>query len=100
MAKYSAEYMPSADSDVDEIIDYLAERNVSAAKDFLDRLDERVEQLCDFPESAPVAKDRQVAQKGYRVLVIEGYLLFYLFKNEVIYIMRVIDGRRNYSEFI
>ena len=100
MRNYEICYLPIAEGDLNEIIDYLSEHSINAANAFIDELEGLEERLSMFPESAPLLKDKKLQSKGYRMVVIGGYLLFYILRNENIYVMRIIHGKRKYLSML
>jgi len=44
-----------------------------------------------------VPKDDRLKRLGYRLLIIENYLVFYVIKFETIQIRRIIHGARQYG---
>lgn len=63
----------------------------------LDSLNRRVMRLVDFPLLGVVPKDTRLQKKGYRVLVVDDYLMFYVLKGRTVRIRRVIHGARQYK---
>lgn len=101
MQRHRVELLPSAQADIDAALDYFMDKDLQAAAAFLDDLDRALKQLAAFPETASFSKDARLAQRGYRVLLIEyGYLMFYRIIRDTVCIFRVIDGRRNYGAFL
>jgi len=100
MRNYDIHYLPIAEDDLNEIVDYLSEHSISAANTFIDELEGLEERLSMFPESGSLAKDRRLRSKGYRIAVIGSYLLFYTLQNENVYVMRIIHSKRNYISMI
>ena len=96
MQKYDIRYLPIAEEDLNEIVDYLLEYSAEVANAFIDELERLEELLSMFPESAVTVRDKKLRSKGYRMVVIKEYLLFYTLRNECVYIMRIIHGKRNY----
>jgi plasmid stabilization system protein ParE len=96
MRNYDIRYLPIAEDDLIEITDYLLEYSVSAAEMFIDELEAMEERLSMFPESAALINDKELRNRGYRVAIVGEYLLFYTLRNERIYVMRIIHGKRNY----
>ena len=91
-------YLPLARQDLVDIFDYLACQNMEAAKRLLDVIDHRVSCLADFPCSGVVPKDPRLKMLGYRMLIIENYLIFYTLPDDTtVEIRRVLHGSRNYS---
>jgi addiction module RelE/StbE family toxin len=92
-------YLPVAIQDLFEIIEYVRKDNPSAAADLVKRFDEALGKLGSFPEIGPVPKDERLSARGYRVLVIDNYLAFYVIREKVniVEVRRVLHGRRMYS---
>jgi plasmid stabilization system protein ParE len=44
-----------------------------------------------------VSKDIRLISLNYRMLVIENYLVFYIIKDDVVEIRRILHGKRKYS---
>ena len=92
-------YNAAAVRDMMEIADYIRLDSPQAAERTKVELDKAIGALADFPFMHPVPKDKRLAQKGYRMLVVGNYLVFYQVfeaKNEV-RIRRVIHGKRLYG---
>jgi toxin ParE1/3/4 len=92
-------YLPIAVSDLLEIIEYIRKDNPCAASETVARFDEALGKLGAFPELGPMVKDARLSSKGYRVLVIDNYLAFYIVDEAsgVDEVRRVLHGRRRYS---
>ena len=96
MQNYNIRYLPIAEDDLNEIVDYLLEYSADAANVFIDKLESLESRLSVFPESAPPIRDKRLQSMGYRMAVIGDYLLFYTLRNKTVYVMRIIHGKRNY----
>jgi toxin ParE1/3/4 len=90
-------YLATAVRDLEDIFDYIAKDRPVAAASLLDKLDHTISQLADFPEMGVVPKDDRLKRLGYRLLIIENYLVFYVIKFETIQIRRIIHGARQYG---
>jgi len=97
MKKYSIEYLKLAEDDLTEIFDYIAQDSPASALDLLDRIDESVAQLEEFPFKGEVPNDLRLRNLNYRMLVVENYLIFYIVLDDSVEIRRVLQGRRNYG---
>ena len=100
MQSYDIRYLPIAEDDLNEIIDYLCEHSFDAANAFIDELERLEESLSIFPKSVALIRNKRLRSKGYRAVVIGNYLLFYTLRNENVYIMRIIHGKRNYLSML
>lgn len=95
--KYDIEYLPSAQKDIFDIVEYIKLDNPSAALNFVDKLDESISQLADFPLIGIVPKDSRLQLLHYRMLIIDNYLVFYVLKDNTVEIRRVIHSKRKYD---
>ena len=100
MRNYDVFYLPAAEDDLNEIADYLSEYNTDTANAFIDKLEKLEKQLSKFPESIALVRNKRLRNKGYRMAVIGDYLLFYTMRNERVYVMRIIHGKRNYLSIL
>lgn len=91
-----------AEQDLDEIMTYISFDLFSpqSADRLLDRIEEEVDSVCNFPFSRPLVNDPILRGKGYRIIVVENFNLFYIIEDNVIVIYRVLYGRRNYAELL
>ena len=95
--KLKIKYLPIAQQDLFDIFDYIREDNPAAAKQFIDKIDKSISKLESFPQLGVVPKDDRLEMLGYRMLVIDNYLVFYVIKENMIEIRRIIHGSRKYS---
>ena len=95
--KYPIEYLPIAQNDLAEILEYIRKDSPNAALKFLNDLDSIVAKLEDFPLIGQTPKDIRLEYLGYRMLIVGSYLLFYVIKKDYIEIRRIVHGKRKYS---
>lgn len=98
--KYMLRYLPIAQEDLISILDYIAEDSPSRAVAFVDRLDAQIGRLEQHPFLGRVPRHSKLREIGYRVLIIESYLVFYMIRGDRIEIHRVIHGTRNLDHII
>jgi plasmid stabilization system protein ParE len=97
----NTELLAQAQEYIRKITKYLAKESPSAANNFMARVGQALDQLALFPESAPISKNARLAGEKYRMLVlIYDYLLFYKIQKKTVVVYRVINGKRNYGEFV
>ena len=94
-AKYKLRYLPVAQDDLISIFDYIAKDSPERAMAFVEKLDKRIGILEQQPNLGRIPRHSKLKQFGYRVLIIESYLIFYVIRNKVIEINRVVHGSRN-----
>jgi plasmid stabilization system protein ParE len=95
--RYRVDYLPLAERDIVDIVDYIARDRPQAARAFVDRLDRAVARLAVFPRSGKRPNDERLQRSGYRLLVVDGYLVFYVLVGTAVQIRRVIHGARRYE---
>ena len=95
--RYALRYLPAAEQDLLDILDYIARDNPDAARAFVDRVEQAIGRLTDFPRSGPQPRDSRLRRLGYRVLVVDDYLIFYVLIRRTVQIRRVLHGARRYE---
>ena len=95
--RFKIRYLSTAEEDLDDIFDYILRDKPSAALSLLERFDRSISQLALNPEIGVIPKDERLKKLGYRMLIIDKYLVFYVVKTKTIQIRRVIHGARKYS---
>jgi addiction module RelE/StbE family toxin len=96
-SEYNIRYLKTAECDLYGIFDYISQDNPSAADALLKRIDHSISRLASNPYLGMAPKDVRLKSKGYRMLVVEKYLVFYIVKNKTVQIRRIIHGARNYN---
>ena len=96
MDKHRVEYLPIAVADLDDIFIFVADNSPQAAMELIDRIDASIAGLESFPEMGLIAKPPRLARKGYRVLIVDDYLVFYVLLDDIVEIRRIVSGKRNY----
>ena len=102
--KFQLKFTPKASQDLDEIYNYISNNlyNETAAETLSEKIERSIMNLKDFPQLGTFVGDPELKERGYRKLIIENYIVFYLF-NEIegiVVIMRVLFGRQEYQNFI
>ena len=95
--QFRIRYLSTAQKDLDEIFDYILKDNPSAALSLLEKFDHSISQLSLNPKLGVIPKDDRLKNLGYRILIVEKYLVFYVVKPRSIQIRRIIHGARKYS---
>ncbi len=82
--KYQINLTEAAVQDLTEIADYIAGEDPSAALKVIVRIEKNILKLEDFPLIGVVPRIRRLARKGYRILIVDDYLIFYVIANNEI----------------
>ena len=94
-----AHYTAEASRDLAEIFDYLDEHSETAADRFYDAVQATVQQLLRSPHLGERCQFRNPKTKGMRVWQVSSfsnYLIFYHPKGDMLQVLRVIHGARDY----
>ena len=81
-------------------MDYLNTLSPSAALRYYDKLTQEIASLSTMPERCPRPRDLALAAKGYRYLIVENYLIFYVVSGGTVQIRRILYGRRDYRALL
>lgn len=104
MGKYKVEFLQSAIYDLEEIVLYIAKDSPKSAMEFHDKIIESASRLEEFSNLGRAVPDKKLKESGFRVIIIDNYLLFYKIYDKEINILRVLRGDRDYpslfSKFI
>lgn len=99
--KYEVYWARIAEEDLSAIIEYIHSNNPLAAKDSLQRIKTRVLDLNSFPQRGrvvPEFKEHGILQ--YRELIIPPWRIIYRISELRVYVLSVIDSRRNVEDIL
>ena len=95
--RYRVNLTEAAEQDLVEIVDYIADGNSAAALKIADRIERNIVKLESFPLMGVVPRIRRLAGKGYRVLIVDDYLILYVVTdNGIVEIRRILSDKRDY----
>ena len=104
MKKYSVEVSEPAKQDVLNIARYISSQLTApkAALEMVDSLAAGMESLDGNPKRQPLVRDDRLAAKGYRLLPVKNYLIFYKVDEQahVVDIIRILYSRRDWSNLL
>jgi toxin ParE1/3/4 len=102
--KYSLLFTPLADDDIDQIYQYITVELSAgiAADNLLEQLELQIMHLREFPYSHAEVSDMPLKGKGYRMLPVKNYFVFYKISeaDKKVIIMRIIYNGRQYNKFL
>lgn len=97
MAMYKVKIYKTAKQDLREIVDYLNTLSPQGAIKYYDLIVEKIGSLAEMPERCPLLRDTQLRLRGYRMLIVEKYMVFFVVKGDTVQIRRILYGRRQYD---
>ena len=98
--KYTLRYLPVALDDLVSTFDWIADDSSANAAAFVEKLDQSIGNLKTHPFLGHVPRDEKLKNSGYRILVIDSYLVFYMIRSKTVEIHRVVHGSRNLDDII
>ena len=87
--------------DLVEIAEFIAEENPATARKIVKRIQERISRLCTHPERGRVVPE--LSKQGivkFRELVNSPWRILYSIVGNVVFVVLVIDGRRNLEDIL
>jgi plasmid stabilization system protein ParE len=104
MAQYRVDVSDPAESDLGEIIRYIASQlsvPISALR-MMELLEEAMEGLSELPQRYPFVADERLGQMGYRKLPVKNNVVFFSIdeRNKVVDIERILYGRRDWLRIL
>lgn len=104
LSDYSLKFTQKAENHLDEIYKYVSSelKAESAAENLMDKFEIGIMKLKKFPSSGSTILDKPLKDRGYRKLVINNYIVFYLVNELVqqVVIMRILYGASNYQDVL
>lgn len=99
---YEIKYLPLARKDLTYITTYIADhlKAPKAAMDLLAILDEAISRLEQFPYSCKVYHAIKELENEYRLLPVKNYAVFYVVKEKVVEIHRVVYAKMDLTKTI
>jgi len=99
---YRLKFTPKASEDLEQIYSYIVSKLFAeiAADNLLQKIENSIMRLKSSPYSGSFVADEPLKSRGYRKLVIENYLAFYLVNEseKMVVIMRIFYGTQNYPD--
>ena len=97
MEEYNVIISPAAQNDFLDIVEHLDTLSPEDATRYYELFMEKTGMLATTPESCPLARDTQLRLRGYRMLPIENYIVFYVINAKTVELRRILYARRQYE---
>lgn len=94
--KYTVRLVRAAEDDFTEIISYIAAERPEAVEALAQKIEKHLRLLATNPYLGRVPRDAALVDLGYRYLVVENYLIFYVIEDRTIFVHRIVHGARDY----
>lgn len=103
-SKFGSRLTKRAESDLDGIVSYITVdlANPQAASDFVDKLQDTIEEARAFPESGSLVDNEFLQIENMRKKLVGNCIKYYLLDvgENIIYILRIVYGKRNLDEIL
>lgn len=95
-------FSPQAIEDLRETKAYITNElySAQAAENTISKIMNRIRILADFPESGPPLSSIIDVDTNYRFLVCGNYTAFYRYEDGIVYIVRILYGRRDFMRIL
>jgi toxin ParE1/3/4 len=93
------DFSKDAEFDLEEIIDFIALDSVDRALKYLEKIEDNISLLSENAHLGVLCKRKNI-QLGCRILIFEGYLIFYKVLEDAILIIRILHGSVNYKKIL
>jgi len=104
MVEYSIVITETAEKDLNAIIDYIGvdRKEPNSAISIYTKIKEKILTLSELPTRTKLVGDVYLADKGYRMLLVEKYIVFYRVDEEstAVEIVRILYSKRNWIDII
>jgi len=101
---YSLKFTPKASEDLEQIYSYISGKLFAeiAAGNLLEKIESSIMRLKYYPYSGSFVLDESLKSRGYRKLIVDNYLAFYLVNEpeKQVVIMRILYGAQNYQDLL
>lgn len=101
---YGLKFTPLASDDLEQIYSYVSHKLFAqaAADNLLAKIESSIISLTRVPYSGSILLDESLKSRGYRKLIVDNYLVFYLVNelDKYVVIMRIMYGAQNYTDLL
>jgi plasmid stabilization system protein ParE len=93
--RYAVRLLSLAERDLADIALFVAADNPTAADALVNRIERDLARLTRHPYLGKFPHDERLAALGYRVLVIDNYLVFYKVRGKTVLVHCILHGARD-----
>lgn len=91
----------SAQADLEETAEHIAQDSINTALKKVDQIEAEVRRLKRFAKQGRIIPElERIGVFTYRELILPPWKIMYRSEKEIIYIMAIIDGRRNVEDIL
>jgi addiction module RelE/StbE family toxin len=94
---YLIKYTESAETDLNEIFDYIAQDNIDIAKSFTEEIRSSIRKLSDFPFMGRERDKDEITFENSRQKSYQNYIIYYSIIKDIIYIEHIQHGSKPFK---
>lgn len=94
--RYGVRLLRAAEDDFTELVSYVAAEKPDAAESLAQRIERSLRLLATNPYLGRVPNDAALLDLGYRYLIVQNYLIFYVIEERTIFVHRIVHGARDF----
>ena len=102
MENYKIKILQIAQDDLKTIVAHIRINDPDAAIRMYEMIKESIGKLANFPLMGPVPLDTKIAGQGYRMIVVDPYLVFYILvmDDNTVEVHRVLHGKQDFHRMM
>ena len=100
MELYNIKIYNKAQEDLSELVTYINHFYTETALSYYDDVIKSIESLTNMPERCPLVRDQILRLKGYRLIGVKNYIVFYVIKGKMVQIRRILYNKRQYKDLL
>jgi len=101
MKRFVVEWAQPASKDLENIIDYISQDNVDTAISIFEKIKSKCNTLDQFPDRGRIVPELKAhGILSYRELIISPWRVIYRTSEQKVYVLAVIDSRRNMEDIL
>ena len=95
--QYSVKLTPRAIVQIQEIVSYISKVLMvpNTAEKWADHLENEIASLDTMPERHPVVDFEPWKSRGYHVMPVKNFLIYYYISNSIVWVTAVVYGKRD-----
>ena len=84
------------------IVDYLVRglHSPQAARDFIEEFTNKLDLVCEMPESHALSRMEELAVLGYRPMLVKNYVALYKIEDDCVVIAHIFHQSQDYARFV
>jgi addiction module RelE/StbE family toxin len=101
MKRFGVEWSEPASKDLENIINYISQDSVDTAITIFSKIQSKCNTLYQFPDRGRIVPElKTYGILSYRELVISPWRVIYRTSDQKVYVLAVIDSRRNMDDIL